>query len=168
MKVRCIKSIGRIEVGQILETVTKFSIPRIEVDGLFICEQGSATFEEHFAEVITMTKDDLKTGMVVEMKYERKIVLGNNFVGSKTHMRKNQYMDNLISNGEYRELDIIAVYQEPKFLKCIDDLDSEELVLLWQRETKSPAQLAIESLQAKKAVFDKEYDEKMARLKEEV
>jgi len=35
-------------------------------------------------------------------------------------------------------------------------------------ETKSKAQLEIESLQAKKAEFDKEYDEKMARLKEEV
>jgi len=46
---------------------------------------------------------------------------------------------------------------------------TNELPTCWEiPETKSKAQLEIESLQAKKAEFDKEYDEKMARLKEEV
>lgn len=57
-----------------------------------------------------MTKNDLKDGMVVELRNgEKRLVLNGRISGFKTYLNISSYEDNL-KNKEYEKFDIIGVY----------------------------------------------------------
>lgn len=113
------------------------------------------------------TKDDLKTGMVVEIRDgKRYLVLGNRILSEKTHINFDQLDDDMIC-GFGEEFDIIKIYKDSEKLFGLNELNDdrkEVLTLIWQREEKSQVQIEIEQLKKERDDFNKKMDERLAKL----
>ena len=96
-------------------------------------------------EVREMTKDDLKTGMVVEtrdgdllmvLRGEINTIIGFQnllFVGSENFLRGSYYNDDLTDNKEATGFDVIAVYQP--VICSFDSVFLSRSNLIWKRKS---------------------------------
>lgn len=169
MKVRCTKTINEDSCFYAKATKNKiYSVVGNEIIdefGRIICFLDSVNGETWFEEVKMFTKDDLKTGMVVELR--------DGFVGMVVGIRivgktKNIFISNLdenLSNNLIKDIDVMKVYEEPQDLLCFLDLEiTNQYNIIWEREEKSQVQIEIEQLKKERDDFNKKMDERLAKL----
>lgn len=116
-----------------------------------------------------MTKDDLRTGMVVELRNgDVCLVIGGNFVDKTTHIPIDAYNYGLaIENND--KFDVLRIYKEPKNLLGFDSLKrTGGLKLLWERQEKSPIQLEIEELEKEQEEYNKKFNDRIEQLKQKL
>jgi len=168
MKVRCINNTDferEIELEKIYE-VRKENLNYYYIKN----NKGSngGWLKNRFEEVKGMTKDDLKTGMVVECRDGRKGIVFD------THIFKvgNTRMDLDCVNSDltwchHDGADIMKVYEANNLFSLIQlERNGNGLDLLWEREEKSPLQLELDKLEAEKAKYDRKFEERLKELKE--
>ena len=82
----------------------------------------------------TMTKADLKDGMVVEYRQgDKAILLNNKLTEEYTHMNLEDYNENLIEIDGSGQYDIMKIYSTSA--NTLDTLfDYEKLTLTWERD----------------------------------
>ena len=88
----------------------------------------------------TMTKSDLKNGMVVELRNGKRFLIVNDLgIGKDSCINLDGFMgydENLNDIMRYSEYDIIKIYKtEGNTFKTL--FDNERLTLIWEREEKS-------------------------------
>lgn len=122
-------------------------------NGKVSCEWANC-HKDYFEEKV-MTKGDLKTGM--------RVVTADGWFGICLLNLGGERMDIVASGNDYLNIDsmkddmtcegatgctVVEVYAQPSNRRCMLDPDVKG-ELLWKRETKSPAQIELESLQMK-------------------
>lgn len=111
------------------------------------------------------TKDDLKTGMVVEVRQGNlAVVIGEGIFFNKKWQPLCDYKDDLLINEKYRNnADIMKVFKQSSGVYGINDL-LKKGELIYERQEKSPIELEIEKIKAEKAEYDKKFNDRIAEL----
>lgn len=138
MKVRCIETTKQNYFANAIkdEICNVINNSIIDANDKFICDLGSMLGKRCFEEVKGMTKNDLKTGMVVETRSEgRYMVIKDRLVAEVDWTTLNSFTDDLIDDAQQEEFDIVKVYGIPNCMTRLYRLQTMELELLWTRES---------------------------------
>lgn len=158
---------GDVTIGNVYKVLEDSTQEGIAFPVMFIDDTGyKQSFNWDVLEIVDEVKEemnfkksDLKNGMVVEMRNEERfLVLDYTFVGD-SWARKEGYDEQLkIYNGSNR-FDIVKVYNVPKRLYNIKNLQTCSLDLLWERETEQQEDieqdLALKELKELKETIEK-------------
>lgn len=166
MKVKCIKDVKK---ETRYDSAVKDKIYFVENGYILgdnnkkVCHLNSSQGRRSFKGVKEMTKDDLKTGMVVELRDETVLmVLIDKAINNDDHIEFKNFKDDL-KHKKYQNLDVVKVYDIPKGLNRFKYLP-DGCDLIWERQEKSAAELELESIQAEM----NKLTERMEQLKKEV